>query len=431
MTSKQRPEAAKNNGQRSTPGIRILPPRLDRPNPYGVEWAEKVWDEKTQTEVRKRKSEFFPTLEQCHARAGKLREQKRSGRLVTMNRNEMDDWRSFCHAIGATPWQNVIAAWKMHDRSVGSRVTVGEYVATYLERMKTRVDAGTLSPNWHGHQRHKLGMLGQSFGTVALNAVGTEDVRRWLGSHRLVTPGTYNAYRKICAAFFASAMEERIVSENPVERVPVMHDISDDAGILTVPQTAKILFRALTDDRYKICLRRLALEIFAGVRYSSACRLKADDIRTEDRGIRHPSRSIKTRKRQYIEGYPDVLWDWLKIAPDDSLLTERFYLRLKSQIFEVTGVPHPHNCFRHGFATYHLASRTNPGLTAYLLCHRNQGKLWAAYKGNATRVEGLQWEALTPSFVARWSESGFAPSADRPETSPVPKDESGMAVPPP
>lgn len=422
MTTGEHPQLAENDNRGSSRGVLILPPRPGRPNPFGVQWAERVWDPRKEKEVRKRKSEFFPTEELRDRRAAKLRDDKRAGLLRTLNRREIDEWQAFRTATAGTPWQTVVAGWHAYQVSKGltaSVSTVADHAKEYLAEMAKRVLEKTLSNNWHGHQRSKLKLFCARFGTLALNAVPTAEITRWLGSLDLRTPGTYNNYRKIIAAFYASALEARLVAENPVDRVAVKVDVIEEAGILTVPQIAHLMHiaRTYTDGdgrhRFAVCVRRLALENFAGVRFGSACRLTKEDVNIEDEGIRHPSRSIKTRKRHYIEGYPAVLWAWLRIAEDDSLLTDRFYLRLKSQLFEVAGVPHPHNCLRHSFATYHLAKRTNPGLTAYLLCHRNQQKLWNTYKGNATKAEGVRWETITPRNAERLARPWAAELARR------------------
>jgi len=72
---------------------------------------------------------------------------------------------------------------------------------------------------------------------------------------------------------------------------------------------------------------RLALEAFAGLRFSSAARLVKADVDFAEEGITLPAAKIKTRKRHYIDGLPDNLWKWLRAAPEEAWsLTERQYL---------------------------------------------------------------------------------------------------------
>jgi hypothetical protein len=73
-------------------------------------------------------------------------------------------------------------------------------------------------------------------------------------------------------------------------------------------------------------------------------------------------------------------------------------------IFTDAKVPHPHNCLRHSFCTYHVAAFKNPGLTATILCHRNQGMLWARYNGNATQDQGKRYWTITPETASTLAE---------------------------
>ena len=74
-------------------------------------------------------------------------------------------------------------------------------------------------------------------------------------------------------------------------------------------------------------------------------------------------------------------------------------------------VPHPHNALRHSFASHHVAAFKKPGLTAFLLCHGSEKKLWSNYKGNATEAEGKRWWEITPLSCEATKESGPAPAA--------------------
>lgn len=423
MRTKREPGFARNANRDSTRGVRILPERAGRPKPFGVQWSERVWDDAKGREVRKVKTQFFDNETDRDRRAATLRDARRAGALQTMNRREVDEWRAFRAAIGSTPWPEVVNGWRAHLQAAGvlpSGKTVASFATEWLADLKAAVDRSEFSLGTYRHHKQKVGLFVGQFGHMRLNEPRTEDVAAWLKSLNLEAAGTYNNYRKSVSAFFAAAVKAKHRGDNPCKTIDERADGGEEVGILTVPQLAQLFHTAQTfedgrgEKRFAIALRRLALEAFAGVRYSSACRLTAEDVNIEDKGIRHTARSIKTRKRQYIEGYPELLWDWLRIAPLDTNLTERQYLKLKSDLFFEAGVPHPHNCLRHSFATYHLASRPNPGQTAYLLCHRNQNKLWDHYKGNAKASEGKRWEMLTPTAVAamarEWTESPEFPA---------------------
>ncbi|MBC7367546.1 MAG: hypothetical protein H7343_12195 [Undibacterium sp.] len=397
-------KSATNANHGPTRGVRILPERVGRPNPYGVQWSESAWDEQSQQEKRRVRTLFFPTAADRERKAKALRDAKREGLLRTLSRREVDDWAAFQTATAGTPWHEVVAGWRAHLLAGGvvlSTVTVADQVADFLKRIGERVRAGTFAAGTEGHRKQKLGLFAEHFGHLRPAEVKTDQIAAWLDEQKTAAAGTYNNYRKTIGIFFSDCVRARLLAENPVARIPQRAEVRDEVGILTVPQLAQLFHTAqdFTDGegrrKFAPALWRLSLEAFAGVRFGSACRLTREDVSPADKGIRHPAASIKTRKRHYVDGYPEQLWAWLAIAPAEAL-TARQYLELKSELFGVARVPHPHNCLRHSFATYHLAARSDPGKTAYLLCHRDQKKLWNHYKGNAAGAEGQRWEGLTP-----------------------------------
>jgi len=397
--------ATKNANQGSTRGVRILRDRVGRPNPFGVQWSEPGWDEATKRDKRRVRTLFFAKAADRDRKAQALRDAKREGTLRTLSRREIDDWAAFQSAIAGTAWHEVVAGWRAHLLASGvvlSKTTCAEHAKGFLQRISERVEAGTFAAGTQSHHKHKLRLFLEVFGHLRPVDVTTEQIAAWLDDQQLAVAGTYNNYRKTIAVFFSSCREARLLAENPVARIKQRAEVPDEVGILTVPQLAELFHVAnrFTDDegrrKFAPALWRLSLEAFAGVRFGSACRLAREDVSPADKGIRHPAASIKTRKRHYVDGYPEQLWAWLAIAPAESL-TPRQYLELKSELFGVARVPHPHNCLRHSFASYHVAARGDPGKTAYLLCHRDQKKLWDFYKGNVTGAEGKRWEELTPA----------------------------------
>lgn len=105
----------------STRGVRYLE-RPGRPNPFGVQWYETVFDTATQESRRAAKTMFFPTAESRERKAAEMREAVRS-RMVfrSASRAEMEDMRAFKAAIGDTPWQTVVAGWQARLVATGTK----------------------------------------------------------------------------------------------------------------------------------------------------------------------------------------------------------------------------------------------------------------------------------------------------------------------
>lgn len=402
--TKRRRETTENANQGATRGVRILKERVGRPQPFGVQWSEYAWDEATKKEKRRVRTMFFAAAADRDRKAQSVRDAKREGSLRTLSRREVDEWAAFQAASGGTPWHEVVAGWRAHLLASGvvlSKTTVAEHAADFLKRLEERVKAGTFAAGTEGHHKHKLRLFTEHFGHLRPAEVGAEQIAAWLDQQHTSVAATYNNYRKMIGVFFADCVHARLLAENPIARIKHRAEVREEVGILTVPQLAALFHTAqsFTDSegrrKFAPALWRLSLEAFAGVRFGSACRLTREDVSPGDKGIRHPAASIKTRKRHYVDGYPEQLWAWLAIAPAESL-TARQYLKLKSELFDAARVPHPHNCLRHSFASYHVAARSDPGKTAYLLIHKDQKKLWNHYKGNVTGAEGRAWEELTP-----------------------------------
>ena len=380
--------------------------RPGRPHPFGVQWRETTWDAKKNAEVVKTKTEFFDTKEKRDARADALRKQKKKGALVTASRGEIDEFKMFKSAIGDTSWQDVVAGWRSWMNQHGIKtcdVTVDQAVDASLTNGALLVKTGNLSPDTYRQRKHKLGLFKEQFGDLKLNQIVAQEVADWIEDFDEVqSEATFNNYRKIIRAMFTpyAKGKSKVITDNPIDEVKLKDASTGHVGILTVTETAHLFKFAMSSDKFKIAIGRLALEFFIGLRFSSGCRLEKKEINFEDKGITLPKKKLKTKKRHYIDGLPKQLWTWLEITPESCWdMTARQYMQIKSDLFIAAGVPHPHNCARHSFATYYTAAYKNPGRTATILCHRNQELLWECYNGIATESNGKKYQTITPLTV--------------------------------
>jgi site-specific recombinase XerD len=202
-----------------------------------------------------------------------------------------------------------------------------------------------------------------------------------------------NNWRRYLNTFFNYAVKHRLIEHNPVDLVIVARVEEKPVGILTPEEGTQFFAR----NKGEALIGRLALEAFAGLRYSSAMRLQKAHINFEDEGISLPGSILKTGKRFYIDGFPSNLWKWLRLAPAACwTMTERQYQEGKKLAFVRAGIGHPKNCLRHSFCTYHVAKFKNVGETATLLCHTNIGTLNRFYRGVATHAAGRAWFGICP-----------------------------------
>jgi integrase len=424
--------------KRSQGGVWVLPDRSGRPKPFGVQWREVVWDpalnDNQGGERRKTLTEFFDSAEKRDGRAAALRKQKKRGDLKTATRIEIEDFRAFRAAVQGTPWQDVVAGWRSFLMQNG----IQECITTVDDAVKSRL-ASTLalsqtvppkiSPDTYRQIKHKLGLFAEQFGHLKLGQLSAQDIEDWIEDFDGVkSEVTFNDYRKHVRALLQPYVKRGELRLNPAAEIVKRDDSAGEIGILTVEEAARLFSFAQASEKYRVALGRLGLEAFAGLRFSSGCRLEKKEINFEDRGILLPKLKIKTRKRHYIDGLPNQVWAWLKITPEACWdLTARQYIELKSNLFIEAGVPHPHNCLRHSFCTYDIAAHKNPGRTATILCHRNQLLLWDRYKGNASEANGRRYQTITPATARRLAKdyvplTASALRVETPQTIQAPSD---------
>jgi integrase len=355
------------------------------------------------------KTESFKEAKDRDRRAAELARSRAKGVLVQMpQRTELADWQAFKTAIGDTPWQDVVAGWKAHQEASGvvlSTLTVKEAVDAFLKDIEAREADDQLAEDTVRQKRQKVEVFADAFGGNRLTQVTGDDIEEWIESDLgYDNPHTFNNWRKHIRSFFDYYRKQ--IHQNPCDDIHTRNDATEHVGILTPVQTAKLFSYALAENRRHL-IGRLALEAFAGLRFASAYRLGKADINFKDRGLLLPKHKLKTKRRHYIDGLPENLWPWLDATSDACWsLTPAEYMKEKSLLFTDAKVPHPHNCLRHSFCTYHVAAFKNPGLTATILCHRNQGMLWARYNGNATQEQGKRYWTITPGTATALAGAG-------------------------
>jgi len=368
-----------------------LKDRVGRPSPYGVQWRSTAG----------RKREFFKTEASRDLRFASLSKTARNGGLgAELTRDEKQAWSAFLVATKGTPWQDVVAGWRRDLATSGlapCERTVTSAAEEYLKHAAGRLEGAEISRGYHTHLRQKVGLFTQAFGASRLDSLTGEAIEQWIDDLGYPANGTFNMYRKIIAGFFQHFRKE---VKNPCDEIKTRSEAVANVGILTVAETSQLF--AYAQKHHRDALGRLALEAFAGLRFSSAFRLEKSDINFEDRGILLPAQKLKTGirtgRRHYIDGLPDNLWLWLKATNAACWAMESSdWMHLKSRVFTDSKVPHPPNCLRHSFCTYHVAAHKDPGLTSTILCHRNQQKLWAAYNGNARQADGRAYFEIKPA----------------------------------
>lgn len=358
--------------------------RPDRSNaPYFLHWRE---------EGKRHAAAYDSTS--AREKAAKALAVKRSVHgtdVLTFDPREWRVWLAFKKVIGDADPLQVAHEWIVERReaAVLASTTVREASARYLKaREADGIAKATLT-----HAKMDIGRFALQFGERSLS-ITPDEIRAWLGMLPYADVTKRNHYKRV-NAFYNWAKLERLCVLNPCDNVKSPIRDSDDVTVLGVDAVKK-LFKTARKLRPQVCAR-LALEAFAGLRFSSAARLVKADINFADKGITLPAAKLKTRKRHYIDGLPGNLWKWLRSAPDEAwALTERQYLTLKSEAFRLASVQNPGNVLRHSFCSYHVAMHKDAARTAVILCHASPRTLYQHYKGRAMETDAAKYFFIRP-----------------------------------
>lgn len=362
-------------------GIRLIELANCPLSPFAVQWRVDG----------KRKTKTFPTKEARETFASTLaRDVKLHGvTAYRLNEDEARAWRSFVARVGDANLEDIANHWLASVRKTSS-ANVKQAFAGYLKEK----EAEGISEGAQSHIKKWVGRFVDGFGDRDAAAITREDVSGWVRSLDCA-PATRRGHLIKLRSFFSWLIECDKLEKNPCAGVKSPKLIDAEVGIYTLEQGCALFEKNAGQPRE--LLGRMALEAFAGLRFSSAQKITAADIKFAERGIVLPAASIKTERRQFIDGLPDNLWEWLKWSqPENWTMTPRQYLEAKSLARVRADLPEIRNALRHSFCSYHIAAHKDASRTSVILCHTSPAMLWRHYRGNATEADGLAWFKILP-----------------------------------
>lgn len=369
-------------------GITLVAFPLRPARPYGVQWR---LDGKRRTKTfstREKQSEFARSLAGATKKDGLA--------ALRLDEGEAREWRAFRAAIGEDTNLDLVAAcWLRHQEiaKIGP-MTLTEAIAAYTGAKKTEgVSAAAIAHYGPIFDRLTAFMGNRDVATVTESAIA-DFMAEQEGSHHTMR----TRFSRVRALFNWLADTKRIAG-SPFRGIRPPKVPAQEVQILTVEQTRTLFERSAGDGRHRETLGRIALEAFAGLRNDTAAQIVAAEIQPD--GLRVPAAKIKTAKAQFLDGLPANLHAWLAWSrPAEWCMTRRQYAEAKARAFIRADVPHPHNCLRHGFASYHVAALKDPGKTAVILCHKSQNLLWDVYRGIAEEADGKAYFEIMPPGAA-------------------------------
>lgn len=380
------PEDTQNKEWKPPRGIRYSY-RPDRPNaPFYLHW-------RTPTEGRKKASFESERAREKAAKNLADNRQTHGKSVLEFDPADWQAWQNFKRLIGSADPATVAQHWLKTGGKEGpdGQTRVAHAVANYLVARKAEgVGKASLS-----HTKKDLERFTTAFPGV-LADVTPALVRAWIAGLPFENSTKRNHYKN-GAALFNFAKREGLISDNPFNAVERPKESEEEVSVLAVDDVAK-LFAAAAQHRPDT-LPRLALEAFAGLRFSTASQIDRTEIRFDEDGIRIPAAKMKTRRTHFIDELPGNLWVFLRNAPDEAWqLRGKDYERAKSDVFRLAGVVNPGNVLRHSFCSYHVAIHKDAARTAVILCHKSPAMLYQHYRGKATAADAARYFATVPAW---------------------------------
>ncbi len=278
------------------------------------------------------------------------------------------------------------------------------------ELLKTRRSDGS-SPVHIDDLVCRLGMFAKAF-SCPICEVRDTDIHDFLMNLKLA-PRTKNNYRMAISNLFSFARLRKYVPQNydPLQFVPVFKEPHKPVDILSVADLRRLLDHVRPD-----FLPYLAIAAFAGLRQSEIQRLRWEHI-TKDY-IRVPPGQYRVKSTRLVPILPN-LKAWLATCPKEGELVVPFKIPTNQLVplFEKSGVELKHNCLRHSFGSYRVATTQNIAQTSMEMGN-SPSMIRQHYLEVVPKEEGEAWFSIVPPAsekVIQFPERASEPSAASPQ----------------
>lgn len=267
-------------------------------------------------------------------------------------------------------------------------------VADAIADCQAAKEAAGRRPSYLQHLKNKLKTFGVVHGDRQLASIEASDIENFLNGNGWAA-ATRRSLLIDLRTLFSWARKRGLVIDDPTARVEAI--ILDDKppGILTVPQCRQLLKTALTQDAGLVPY--LAIGLFCGVRPHELRQLSWKDVNLRRGHIEIAAAKAKSRRRRLVTISRNAR-AWLRKRGD---LPAKNIVRRLERIRAAAGIPWPHDCLRHSFASYYLAEHGSADRTAHELGHGSTAMLYAHYRALVTPAAARQFWAITPENVEK------------------------------
>lgn len=206
-----------------------------------------------------------------------------------------------------------------------------------------------------------------------------------------VADGSRNRVIRTLSALFSWCVRHDLIYRNPCDRVERDKAPEPPRGVLTVEQTDALLHGAARLDPQLVPM--LAIAAFAGIRPAEISRMDASVVGQEF--IRLDARITKASRARTVTIQPN-LRAWLDAYPPRGRL---LYPGLRPRVLRLRrklGIPWPHDCLRHSYATYAYEKFRDAAWVASEMGHRGTTVFFTHYRALANPGDGARFFDIRP-----------------------------------
>lgn len=383
-----------------------------RPAPYYLHWRDK--------NTGKRMAVAFSNPEDREKKAKSLTSNvKKYGEdTLSFNPIEWRKWMEFKRLVNDSDPIVIAHHWLQYQQGATpiQSKKISDAVTGYL---RLRDLENCWGKDSRRHVKKHLERFVIKFGTLHLHQIEKTELRNWMHAlkdeeGKKLGPHAINQHRKNINLFFQYALDENWgARENPCASIKPLKTDNTDPVVIPLRDA----FEFFKINHSARATARVALEAFAGIRYTTSGLIEKEALNTEAKGIRMKASIHKSGKKdgrsRYRQGQPDNLWKWIEHAPETiwtmsalDYREEKRHAYIKAGLRPAANASNEdakiirglRNIWRHSFISYHLAAYRNLPLTQYLAQHSNS-RITEDYEGIADHEEGLRYFMIAPETV--------------------------------
>ena len=265
-------------------------------------------------------------------------------------------------------------------------------VETAVAELLARKQKDGASRRYVEDLRSRLGQMATAFQGTPLAEFTTAGVDDWLRS--LPVAGlTRNHFRRCASTLFSFGLERGYCAANPATAVSRAKATSGEVGLLTPKQTAALLEAA--DD---VLVPALAVQAFAGLRRAEVERLDWQEVDLVAGLIEVRASKAKSARRRLVKVQPNLAAWLVPHAQAAGPVAPVGYRDRLDDARTAAGLHEwPHNCLRHGFASYGLAAFSDAAALALELGHTDSALLFGHYRQLVKPKEAARYWEIRPA----------------------------------